>query len=137
MEPIRARTYAAALLLVVSCSDRRNTEAKKFLGPDHVNGLAEKTVAYYAKNKRLPPPATATPAEGSCCGQPRDQCQPNAASWNVSPWRDIGFKIDKPTYAWVSLEVTDSGFTARAHGDIDCDTNYSTFEVTGETSAAA
>jgi hypothetical protein len=123
---------ASTLLVDAGCSGYRNTEARKHPAGVHVKEIAEKAAAYYAEHKRFPQPGSATPAEGSCCEQLNYQCQPDAALWKSSPWSDIGFKIDEPSEDWVTLEITSSGFTARANSDMDCDRHYSTFEIIGK-----
>lgn len=50
---------------------------------------------------------------------------------NSSTWNSLGFVIDRPHYYQYATDGSNSGFTARAIGDIDGDTVLSTFERSG------
>ena len=71
-----------------------------------------------------------TPPLGTCCAQ-GGQCAPNPEWWNHQTWRELTFSIDRPHYYSYQYEVAPDGsrFTARAIGDLDCDGEYSTFEM--------
>ena len=98
-----------------------------------VREIATKTAAYYANNGRLPRTPTIDPDEAACCCVGGiEKIEPNPARWKRSPWSDIGFKIDVPTYYWVTLEVSSDAFLARAYGDLDCDGALSTFTMMGD-----
>ncbi|MBI4509510.1 MAG: hypothetical protein HY698_07720 [Deltaproteobacteria bacterium] len=87
--------------------------------------------AYYEENKKFPKSGTSQPP-GSCCKFAGGKCVPDAKIWEASPWKELMFSMDDPhffTYEFVS-EAT--GFTARALGDLDCDGEYSTYEMVGK-----
>lgn len=81
------------------------------------------------------PPAT-------CCGQPGDKCVGGSSEvpyWSAPTWNALHFSLDDPHYYQYEYESTGSSsagpgskFTARALGDLDCDTVQSTFEMYGE-----
>ena len=59
---------------------------------------------------------------------------PDASLWAVEPWVSLQFSVDDPHYYSYQYEVAADGksFTVRALGDLDCDGQYSTFEMTGQ-----
>jgi len=79
--------------------------------------------------------ADTKPAGNSCCGQPGDKCAPNPALWQASHWSAVKFSMDDPHYYWYTYAGTNTGtaskFNATANGNLDCDTEYSTFEMVG------
>ena len=80
-----------------------------------------------------------TPAV-SCCTNAGHKCPPNPTQWDSSTWNSLHFDLPDPhyfRYEYVSSgSETDAAFTARAVGDLDCDTHFSTFEMTGHANAA-
>jgi hypothetical protein len=73
-----------------------------------------------------------TPPLGACCAQ-GGICAPDAQQWETDEWRALGFVIDEPhyySYQYVATNPT-SEFTVRAIGDLDCDQDYATFEMSG------
>jgi type IV pilus assembly protein PilA len=76
--------------------------------------------------------AGVTPALGTCCTG-GDKCAPDASLWQGEPWVALQFSVDDPHYFMYDYQTTDvlTNFTARAFGDLDCDTQYSTFEMYG------
>lgn len=83
---------------------------------------------------QFPAPSQApTPALGTCCAGGKDKCDPTASLWTSPVWVALRFSVDDPHYYSYSYTVSTDGksFTARAHGDLDCDGKYSTFEITG------
>jgi len=93
-------------------------------------------------DKQFPDDTTSTeaPAAGACCAQAGDKCIPTPASWNTVSWNALKFSMDDPHYYSYTYESsgsgTDSAFTARARGDLDCDGTFSTFEMVGSIQAA-
>jgi type IV pilus assembly protein PilA len=71
----------------------------------------------------------------TCCANPDRRCPPRAADWTDPTWKELHFSMDDPyyyRYEFVSSGVNvDSEFTARAHGDLDCDGVLSTYEMYG------
>lgn len=84
---------------------------------------------YYLVHRRLPPPAGPTPSLGSCCAA-GGKCPGSAVLWSTPTWRDLGFSVDTPHYYSYSFAPSFNGFTVRANADLDCDGEYSTFEMT-------
>lgn len=69
--------------------------------------------------------------------QPLDHFyQSMASEWTVDAGRNagfacLGFELMAPQFYQYSYEATESGFVARARGDLDSDHVYSTFELRG------
>jgi type IV pilus assembly protein PilA len=91
---------------------------------------------------QFPDSAPVTPAV-SCCAYAGHKCLPSPLIWTLTTWDQLKFAMDDPHYYQYEYESTGtagagpgSRFTARAYGDLDCDGNLSTFEMTGEWTAA-
>ena len=74
----------------------------------------------------------------ACCGNPGGKCPPNAGDWTSPTWSALSFSVDDPSYfnyeygsTGSSVTGPGSNFTARALGDLNCDTVLSTFELVG------
>jgi len=74
--------------------------------------------------------APLTPA-APCCGQPSNRCAAPPAAWAQPVWRALDFSIDRPSLYQYSYESDGKTFTAKAVGDLDCDTIMSTYELRG------
>ena len=61
--------------------------------------------------------------------------KPAADDFSASTWQSLNFSVDDPLYFQYTYisdgEGTTSKFTARARGDLNCDTTLSTFERVG------
>lgn len=75
--------------------------------------------------------APLTPAEGPCCKQPKGRCPGGPDEWQHPSWKAIGFELFDPHYYAYELVVDPTGFVAKAHGDLDCDGERSTYELRG------
>jgi len=73
-----------------------------------------------------------TPPLGTCC-KTGEKCAPDAAQWMANTWVALMFSVDDPHYYSYQYEVIDKQreFVVRAFGDLDCDGEYSTFEMHG------
>lgn len=71
------------------------------------------------------------PPLGSCCLQPGNRCAPDPSLWNDPVWHALKFSMDDPHYYSYVYTATATEFSAAAHGDLDCDGVYSTFEMVG------
>jgi type IV pilus assembly protein PilA len=80
-------------------------------------------------------PSSEAPSEDTCCGQAGDKCQPDPTLWDSTEWNALKFSMDDPHYYWYSYEMsgeeTDAVFTSRANGNLDCDSDFSTYEMYG------
>lgn len=116
----------------------KTTEAREF-----VNKLYQGARAYYMDGSRgrgiqpMPPqfPTVSvgpTPPLGECCRQ-GGKCAPGASQWEHETWTALMFSVDDPHYYSYSYITKDpyTEFTVRANGDLDCDGEYSTFEMLG------
>lgn len=90
-------------------------------------------------------PATATITPNATCCSFGGKCPPESTQWKASSgavgetWEALNFSIEKAHYYQYEFDVTTafpqgaSGgvFTARATGDLDCDTEVAIFELMG------
>jgi type IV pilus assembly protein PilA len=76
--------------------------------------------------------STPTPALTACCAA-GDKCAPAASLWTDPSWVALQFSVDDPHYYSYNYITTDpeTTFTAQAQGDLDCDAEYSLFEMYG------
>jgi hypothetical protein len=82
--------------------------------------------------KEFPAPSAGpTPPLGTCCAS-GGRCNPSSPQWRVEPWWLLHFSMDAPHHYSYEYRVTQTGFTALAYGDLDCDGEYSTFSVSGD-----
>jgi hypothetical protein len=81
------------------------------------------------------PKESTAPMLTACCASPGHKCAPNPALWTDPSWQALRFSMDDPHYYSYRYESAGKGgdamFTAGAHGDLDCDLTYSTFEMVG------
>lgn len=95
---------------------------------------------HHAKSTGTPlapqfPVATALTPAASCCSGAKDRCTPQASDWADPTWQALSFSMDDPHYYRYEFDSSGVGasaeFTARAYGDLDCDSTFSTFERYG------
>ncbi len=65
-----------------------------------------------------------------CCDQ-GGTCQPDAAGWSVTPWKELHFQLTAPHYYQWRYESDGRSFKAEARGDLDCDGIYSEYVLRG------
>jgi len=80
---------------------------------------------------RFPIGQTALVPATDCCGQPNHKCQPDPKQWSASPWIELEFTVDEPHFFRYSYSSDGKTFTARAVGDLDCDSETVTYTMTG------
>lgn len=84
-------------------------------------------------------PAANNPAPTACCGQPGWKCSPDPNLWEDPSWQALKFSVDDPGYYEYGYSGSGtsgaSAFTASAHGDLDCNSTFSTFEIVGSVDA--
>ncbi len=92
-------------------------------------------VAYEANKKICPSASTPVPADRN---QVRGKkYQSTASEWQVDRAADAGFsclkfEMSSPQYFQYEYQATATGFVARAHGDLNGDGVFSTFEIEGK-----
>ncbi|MSP73131.1 MAG: prepilin-type N-terminal cleavage/methylation domain-containing protein [Myxococcales bacterium] len=109
---------------------------------EHANRLGARIPMQFPGQGNLAPGET--PGRNACCGQPSggavvDKCLPENErdAWDHVTWQALSFGVDDPHYFWYNYVSTgvgvSSSFTARAHGNLNCDDNnvFSTFERVG------
>ena len=100
---------------------------------------ARGSITPIAKQFPATPAVSTAPALTACCAAAGKKCAPAPALWTDPSWQALKFSMDDPhyyayTYLSSGTDLT-SQFTARANGDLDCDTTYSTFEMVGSIQA--
>lgn len=107
----------------------------------HLELLVRAADAYYRDHDQYPVGTTEpTPQLGMCCdpgsrglGLGRDgYCAPVMELWMEPTWDALRFSVDDsdPFYYEYAAAPDGQSFTARAHGDLDCDGTYRVLEVT-------
>ncbi len=71
------------------------------------------------------------PPLGLCCKSRDHACAPPRSAWDFGLWPKLRFAMTDPHYYSYEYESDGASFTARAFGDLDCDGEFSTFEVAG------
>jgi len=121
-------------------------KAKTAEADEHIEKLSTGARIYYmdqhvgqdidsaTMSQRFPVSVPITPAL-TCCNGSIDKCAPSTTQWGADSWEALQFSVDDPHYYRYEFESLGVGglaeFTARAFGDLDCDTNLSTFERYG------
>lgn len=114
----------------------------------NIRKLFDSSVSYYSNEyaqrngepvpRQFPNSVALTPADWAgvtCAGDSSKKYPSQEGTWENETWQKLNFAIDDPfyyEYEYVSQGTgRDSFFTARAHGDLDCDEVLSTFERIG------
>lgn len=108
--------------------------------------LYDSTIAYYEGQPKsdqagnplpmgMPASTGPSPPANTCCGQPGDKCKPATTIFDDPTWATLNFSVDDPFYYWYVYTSTPSSFQAIAHGNLDCDTEFSTFMRSGSVAA--
>jgi type II secretory pathway pseudopilin PulG len=123
-------------------------KSKSSEAPGNVRKMYDSSRSYFVETQQkrastdtvapqFPTGVPVTPAP-SCCFFDGDKCPPNPLLWAPATWQSLRFSVDEPHYYRYAYDSTGtvaagatSNFTARALGDLDCDTQESTFEMTG------
>jgi hypothetical protein len=108
------------------------SKAKTTEATSYVKRLFDGARAYREEKQAFPGgSAGPVPPLGACCAQPGKKCQPDPKLWQSAPWTDLQFSVEDPHYFSYSYVTDGTSFTVAAHGDLDCDGIYSTFEMVG------
>jgi type IV pilus assembly protein PilA len=119
----------------------KTTEARQFVKKIYDGARAYYMDQNYARGQinTIPKQFPAAPATGrqpadptACC----EKCAPDSSLWSDESWVVLQFSVDDPhyyayEYAIAAGTETVGPYTARANGDLDCDAEYSTFEMYG------
>jgi hypothetical protein len=120
---------------------RRKGQAEE--GKQFVKKVIDGAMMYYHRPtqpgltpvaKQFPGPSTGiVPPLGSCCEQ-GGLCSPDPSYWENPVWQALNFSIEDRHYYSYEYVIDDRGTSVavRAHGDLDCDGVYSTFEMRAE-----
>jgi hypothetical protein len=107
----------------------KRTEAHVMLNKlgKHAKRVYLESNAYPVGSAQLTPPQ-------SCCSQPNGHCAATPALFAKVPvWTQLDFQIDEPTLFQYAYAASADGqrFVAKAVGDLDCDGNVITYQLTG------
>ncbi len=114
----------------------KTTEARQFVKKIYDGARVYYMDAYVPAGmtpvpRQFPGPSTGLvpPDPTACC----EKCAPDASLWEDEVWVALQFSVDDPHYNAYQYIVSDDrqSFTVRAHGDLDCDGTWSTFEMYG------
>ena len=111
--------------------DKVKVGAKAYFQADHYDGSAN------LLSKQFVASTPVTPAADTCCsvaaGGPK--CIPSPADWNTDSWRSLHFQLTEPHYYWYQFTATGENkaatFNAFAFGNLDCDSDISTYKLVG------
>jgi len=72
------------------------------------------------------------PGSGGCCDGPNNHCPADSAAFLADPiWKALDFQVDEDNLFLYDYDGTATDFTAKATGDLDCDTVEITYVLTG------
>jgi prepilin-type N-terminal cleavage/methylation domain-containing protein len=72
------------------------------------------------------------PGSGGCCGGPNNHCSAVPTQFATDPiWKQLDFQIDEDSLFYYDYTGTPTTFTARATGDLDCDTIEIVYTLAG------
>ncbi|AKT41054.1 hypothetical protein [Chondromyces crocatus] len=133
-----AIALGGSLLAVAVPAFFRNLSASKLSEPiEGLDRLASSALAYaevHPQEISFPPPAPLTPAQVPRGTRALDPPE----AWEHLTWKSLDFSFEEPhafAFQFESALDPTTGvmrFVARAHGDLDGDGAFSTFEVQGE-----
>lgn len=95
--------------------------------PNALRGIFRGAKVYYMEKNALVTSEPTTPTLGTCCAGPNRKCVSNPVVWRTPNWQAIGFAMNDDHQYHYTYESNATGFTARAEGDLDCDSTYGTF----------
>ena len=102
----------------------KTTEARHF-----VKKIYDGARAHHIESGTFPSSTPLTPTDPTACCE---KCAPDAAQWSNDSWVALQFSVDDPHYyAYQFVSDGKTEFTVRAYGDLDCDGEWSTFEMYG------
>jgi len=112
----------------------RELHASRFSEPvDALNRMSVGAIHYAEQTHRLPDSAPLTPAQPA---RGKSEAFP-ADIWSHPTWKALDFQAapDGVPFAFAyEFEAQPAGFVSRAHGDLDGDGVFSTFEIRGAAS---
>ena len=115
----------------------------------HLNKMWSGSVAYYEADhadtagvlKAKQFPGASAPQEATCCGGAGDKCPGSSTVYDNAVWVALNFNIPDPHHFRPQFDSsatgTNSVFTAKANGDLDCDGTFSTFQRQGKINAGS
>jgi type IV pilus assembly protein PilA len=109
--------------------------------------IFDSSVSYYAEEqsnrdgtpieRQFPDTVASTPGTpaSACPGSSSRKIAPDPQHFTNDSWIALNFSVDDPFYYVYDYDSTGTGvtaqFTAGAHGDLNCDSTFSTFERVG------
>ncbi|HEX7840178.1 MAG TPA: prepilin-type N-terminal cleavage/methylation domain-containing protein [Kofleriaceae bacterium] len=102
-----------------------------------LNKIAKNSKRVYSETSSyVPGPAgelPSPPGGGGCCGGTNNHCDPDPGSFAADDtWKALDFQIDEPSLFYYDYDgLSANSFTAKATGDLDCDTTEITYVLNG------
>jgi type IV pilus assembly protein PilA len=93
-----------------------------------------------AAKRTFPMNAAVTPST-ACCHETGGKCNADPELWSVPTWNALKFGLEEPFYFQYEFVANNTAelpsFTSRSLGDLDCDDDFSTYEMVGKITAKA
>ena len=111
--------------------DKIKVGAKAYFQADHYDSSANLLAKTFVSNAGPTPTGKRMLRQ---CGR-RSKCIPNPTDWNHDSWRSLHFQLTEPHYYWYSFNASGSdksaNFNALAEGNLDCDSETSSYKIIG------
>ncbi len=103
--------------------------------PMRLQQMVSGAMSYHAEHGKLPPTAARTPIRPACRFGDSQAHFMTAGDWAAPGWQGLKFQIEGKSWFQYEFISNETGFTARAFGDLDCNGLFSTFERAGQIQA--
>lgn len=94
--------------------------------------LYDAAVARHGSGAQLPESIGPTPEKGRCCEWSDGLCPATEAWWSDPAWSELGFRVTEAQAYSYALVRDGTVVTVQAFGDLDCDGEFSTYELRGD-----
>lgn len=113
--------------------DRYEKKAKVSEAKIQLKKLEKNAKVAFNVNAEFPKGSAPLTPKESCCTNKDAKCRSTVDDWMKQPvWQSLDFQIDEPHLFQYSYESDGKTFTAKALGDLDCDTIFVTYELKGD-----
>ncbi len=136
LESVALLSVAGSVAAVFVPNFVRHLHASRLAEPldglRHIGAEATAFALQRPAEDAYPPPVGLTPKQVP----PGESVEDPPGVWEHPTWRALGFAQPRPHYFSFAFDsergASGSRFSARAHGDLDGDGQYSTFKLNGE-----
>ena len=112
--------------------DKIATGAKTYFQSEHVNESGVPLAKQFPTSTADFTPKVLGVSGNTCCSAPGTKCQGLSDNWTSSTWQSLHFALENNHYYQYFFQSggfdTGAKFTARARGNLDCDTTTATWE---------